>query len=247
MRGSRIFAVGIAQPILRFNIQTVPRSALEVLALASPEFLSHNSNTSVPLSEQQIHEADNLLTVPLPAIAYSTPDVNVNLNERRLAAPAWSYDSPCTVINDSEATCPSPDLADAASTAATASLQFAINGQNFVEFATVVPILSDYPPMASNDVVAVSEGALNRLAVLSNDSVAFGSLTVSTVSASVMGIVGVCGDGSCVEYTPKIRFQGFDTVRYTVTDGRGRSASATVQVQCSSSLSNILQPVIHFY
>src|SRR5262249_42458049 len=52
----------------------------------------------------------------------------------------------------------------------------------------------------------------------------------SVTTVGTAGSVAIAADRQTVTYTPAAGFAGTDTFRYTVTDGRGGSASATVTV-----------------
>lgn len=77
--------------------------------------------------------------------------------------------------------------------------------------------------------------AQTTLDILGNDAAAFGNLSISSSSASSHGLVTACANASCLLYTPRYRFSGYDTVTYTATDDRGRTASATVTIRIRTS------------
>ena len=89
------------------------------------------------------------------------------------------------------------------------------------------------PPVAGNDTVEryPSQGVKVRLsALLANDSDADGdSLTITVSSASGNGgTITVSGDWAF--YAPAAGFVNADSFTYTITDGRGGSATGTVTV-----------------
>ena len=109
-------------------------------------------------------------------------------------------------------------------------------------FSYVVCVIDDCPqgivtvvrrpvadaPVAGDDVATVDEDASVVVAVTDNDGDADGDpLTVTAVSSSD-GAVST--DGSAVTYTPAPDSHGTHTVSYTVADGTGLSASATITV-----------------
>jgi hypothetical protein len=85
------------------------------------------------------------------------------------------------------------------------------------------------PPVAVDDAVVTDEGVPVTIDVLANDSHSDGDvLAVDAVSQPGHG-VAVIEDGD-VTYTPESGFAGIDSFTYTVVDGRGGSAEATVTV-----------------
>src|SRR6185295_2499094 len=84
-------------------------------------------------------------------------------------------------------------------------------------------------PVAQNDTVIATDNQPLTIAVLSNDSDADGdALVLSAVTPPAHGTAAI--SGGAIVYTPTIPFSGTDTFRYTISDGRGGSASVTVTV-----------------
>lgn len=98
-----------------------------------------------------------------------------------------------------------------------------------------VPVVEDGPPSAAPDFFVVALSSQTTLDVLRNDAAAFGNLSISSSSASSHGLVTACANASCLLYTPRYRFSGYDTVAYTATDDRGRAASATATIRIRTS------------
>jgi hypothetical protein len=90
-------------------------------------------------------------------------------------------------------------------------------------------------PQAANDAATTDENVAVTISVLANDSDADGdSLTVSGTSQPAHGDAVVNGDAT-VTYTPNAGFIGTDAFTYTISDGRGGSAGATVSVMVQST------------
>jgi len=88
-------------------------------------------------------------------------------------------------------------------------------------------------PIAVNDSASTAYQTSVEVAVLANDSDVDGDgLTIT--QASTPGAGSAVVDGSLVRYTPNAGFTGFDAFTYTVSDGAGGSASATVTVSVGS-------------
>lgn len=85
-------------------------------------------------------------------------------------------------------------------------------------------------PIAANDSTVTNEDVTSVIAVLSNDSDVEGnSLTISSVGASLQGTASINSDNT-VSYTPNANFNGQASFDYTISDGKGGSASAMVSV-----------------
>ena len=85
------------------------------------------------------------------------------------------------------------------------------------------------PPSAGNDSASTNEDNAVTLNTLANDSDPEGqSLSITTVGSAANGSTST--DGSTVTYTPNADFSGSDSFSYTVSDGAGGSATATVSI-----------------
>ncbi len=89
------------------------------------------------------------------------------------------------------------------------------------------------PPSAGNDSVSTNEDSAITINTLANDSDPDGqNLTITTVGSPANGTTST--NGSTVTYTPKTDFNGSDSFSYTVSDGAGGSATATVSISVNS-------------
>jgi hypothetical protein len=93
---------------------------------------------------------------------------------------------------------------------------------------TITPVNDE--PVAADDAVTVAEGSDGVLLdVLGNDTDVDGdSLAVSAAGPAGHGTV--VATGGVVHYTPDPGFTGTDRFHYTVTDGHGATASASVSI-----------------
>ena len=84
-------------------------------------------------------------------------------------------------------------------------------------------------PIARDDATTITAGGVSSLDVLDNDTDPDGDpLAVVDVTAPLSGTATVAGNR--ITYTPAAGFTGIDRFGYTVSDGRGGSARATVAV-----------------
>ncbi len=96
---------------------------------------------------------------------------------------------------------------------------------------TVTFTTADTPPVAVDDYITARTGAtVLSGSVLGNDSDPDGdALTVSAVGTPTYGTSST--DGTLVYYSPGPNFAGSDSFTYTISDGYGGTATATVHVQ----------------
>jgi hypothetical protein len=91
------------------------------------------------------------------------------------------------------------------------------------------------PPVAVNDTAATTESVAVNIAVLANDTDADND-TLAVTDASVpaaQGSVAVNANGT-LTFTPAASFIGTASIAYTISDGRGGSASATATVNVTA-------------
>ena len=89
--------------------------------------------------------------------------------------------------------------------------------------------VTDPGPVAADDIARTNQDAGIVIPVLANDRSAGGDPLTITGAGAVNGTVAIGSDGT-LRYTPGDGFAGVDTIRYTVTDSEGASATAVVLV-----------------
>jgi hypothetical protein len=95
-----------------------------------------------------------------------------------------------------------------------------------------LPDTPNTPPVAVDDAVATGRDQPVTINVLANDSDADGDpLTVSAIGTPLHGTATT--DGQTIIYTPTPSFVGVDSFTYTILDGRGGAATATVTITVS--------------
>jgi hypothetical protein len=94
-----------------------------------------------------------------------------------------------------------------------------------------VPPPANRAPIAANDRATMRCDDAIIVAVLANDSDPDGdALKVVGVTKPANGTASVTADGKKVKYDPRRRFRGTDRFTYTISDGHGGTATATVTV-----------------
>jgi hypothetical protein len=90
------------------------------------------------------------------------------------------------------------------------------------------------PPVAANDVASTAEDTPVTIAVLPNDADPDGDALTVTSATAANGSVAINPDGT-LAYTPNANFNGTDTIIYSISDGQGGTASATVTVMVTAA------------
>lgn len=100
------------------------------------------------------------------------------------------------------------------------------------------------PPIARDDEAATRVDRPVEVDVLANDNDPNGDVLIVTSSEQTGGdaIVSITPDGRGVHVAPAAGFEGLVTFAYTITDGRGESATATASVQVTASNGDDNQP-----
>ena len=95
---------------------------------------------------------------------------------------------------------------------------------------TIQPVVVNRPPVAQNDAFTVDQNSsANSLNVLANDSDPDGdTLTISAVGIPAHGTATIAGNR--INYTPATGYSGPDSFPYSIADGKGGTASATVSI-----------------
>ncbi len=101
---------------------------------------------------------------------------------------------------------------------------------------TVNPV--NDPPLAVDDgsigapflTVAEDSGLSETLSVLTNDSDVDGHALTITTASSANGEVSIVGNDMQLRFTPAHNFNGAATISYSISDGNGGTASATVHL-----------------
>lgn len=127
----------------------------------------------------------------------------------------WSYDAPTSSSGSSEVEM------------AFGSGHLLLSHRNYVR--ALAPAANS-APVAADDAATTGEETAIAIAVLGNDTDSDGdTLTVQSATQPANGSVTINADGT-ITYTPALNFAGDDSFDYTISDGNGGSATATVVV-----------------
>lgn len=107
------------------------------------------------------------------------------------------------------------------------------DGQSATATAFITVVNVNDAPVANNDTFAATAGVLTTLNVLANDSDVDGNpLTLTAVTTPSAGTATIASNR--ISYTAPVGFVGAATFSYTISDGRGGTASASVTVNVSA-------------
>jgi hypothetical protein len=101
-----------------------------------------------------------------------------------------------------------------------------------------VSISVDSPPVANNDAATTMQGVPTTILVLANDTDPDADmLSIVSTTQPAHGTASI--QNGAIFYTPNANFTGTDSFQYTISDGYGGTATATVSV---TVMSNIMFP-----
>ncbi|EEE37053.1 vcbs repeat domain protein [Rhodobacteraceae bacterium KLH11] len=83
-------------------------------------------------------------------------------------------------------------------------------------------------PIANNDTASLTENESVLIDVLANDDAGGGTLIIASITAALNGTAVI--ENGQIRYTPNTDFSGSDTISYTISDGNGGEATASVQI-----------------
>jgi hypothetical protein len=123
----------------------------------------------------------------------------------------------------------------------TGTYTLTVDGLNITSFGVYSFELREPPPngapVAEDDVAETDHGAPVTIDVLANDSDPDGDdLFIDALTQPADGSAVI--DGAKITYTPDTGFAGTDSFTYTIADGRGGSAEATVTVTVNEAPNN---------
>ena len=94
---------------------------------------------------------------------------------------------------------------------------------------------NNHAPSAANDSASLAEDTSIQVAVLANDDDVDGDvLTVSIVFGAQRTAAASVTTTRTINYTPAADYSGSDSLRYSIADGHGGTASATVTLQVTA-------------
>ena len=112
----------------------------------------------------------------------------------------------------------------------------ASDGTNTSNEATVSVVVDCTPVANADEVTILEDSGANTITVLSNDTDPDPGqiLTVTAVGTAAHGVTSIMTGGMAVNYAPAANYFGDDSFQYTISDGRGGTATGTVTVHVSA-------------
>ena len=116
----------------------------------------------------------------------------------------------------------------------TYTLSDGVNTSTGTVTVTIAPV--NDAPTAANDQATTTAGVPVVISVLANDADIDGDpLTISQVGTPANGTATITGNGQTVTYASSAGFSGQEVFGYTVSDGQGGTATASVTVTVSAA------------
>lgn len=223
-------------------------------ANAQYEAIRLNAEYAVQLSDHEpllssyllpANVAPTAVAVAVPAVAIGGQTVTLDGtgstdSDGTIASYAWVQSGGPTISLLNADTATASFVAPAVREAITVTFTLTVTDN---EQATGVATVSvrinpaNRPPVAVDDVLTLDQDTSATVDVLANDTDGDGdTLTISEVGAPGFGTAVI--DGSLIRYTPNAGFSGNDAFTYSIVDGRGGSATASVAVTVNDTVPN---------
>jgi hypothetical protein len=184
-----------------------------------------NAPVPDPMSWEQVPQADARDRISMTAITASDESGIVEYRFECVSGPAGCSVSPWQVDPGYTAT----GLQAGASYAYQVRARDAFLNETLASVTAMATTTGNLDPVAIADTTGVEENGQVTVSVLANDSDPEGdTLTVMSTTQGTGG--SVTHNGSSVTYTPDAGFVGSDSFDYSIDDGFGGTASATVSV-----------------
>lgn len=173
-----------------------------------------------------------MLNTATPTIGLSYSDIGTGVDTSTLVINANGavLNVGCTFGAASASCTPTTPLAGGATTLSATIKDFAGNISHKATVSFTIGI--NQPPVAVDDTATTTAGTPVNVSVLTNDSDPDGdALTVTSFTQGANGTVTFVAN--VATYTPAAGLTGNDSFTYTISDGHGGSATATVNVSVS--------------
>jgi len=175
------------------------------------------------------------------AVAYPAPTVTLSAEPQTIRSGGvvtltWSSTDAeqCTIQPDIGQVEPEGSIMVAPTDTTTYTIE-ATNRGGSVSASALVTVQQNTVPVGENDYATTIQGTAIDVAALMNDTDADGDpLTISAYTQPIHGTVLDAGNG-LLTYVPEAEFSGTDLFTYTISDGFGGSATATVTVDVTAA------------
>jgi hypothetical protein len=173
---------------------------------------------------------DDIATTPRDTAVYIwVLDNDTDVDPDTLTVSGFTSGADGTVVNNSNNVTYTPAPGWTGTDTFTYTVSDGNGGTDSATVTVTVTAGPNRPPVAKDDVKTIDEDAPVTIAVLANDSDPDGDgITVSAVNQGAHG--SVTKTAASVTYTPDRDWTGIDSFGYSITDGRGGTATAEVVI-----------------
>ena len=182
-----------------------------------------------PVNDDPI-AVDDIATTPRDTAVYVwVLDNDTDVDPDTLAVSGFTNGANGTVVNNSIKVTYTPAPGWTGTDAFTYTVSDGNGGFDTATVTVTVTAGPNRPPVAKDDTKTINEDTPATIAVLDNDSDPDGDvITVSAVNQGAHG--SVTKTATSITYTPDQDWTGIDSFSYSITDGRGGTATAAVVI-----------------
>ncbi|PQO34778.1 tandem-95 repeat protein [Bremerella cremea] len=187
--------------------------------------------TVTPVNDAPIAEDDLATTAEDSSVVIAVLDNDTDFDSDPLVVDSLTSPANGSVVLNGDGTI---TYTPAANYFGIDSFEYSLVGGVGTATVTITVTSVNDEPVAKDDAISTTEDTAVVIDVLANDSdIDSNSLQVTQVGAPANGLVSTNIDGT-LTYTPNADFHGSDSFTYSISDGDGKNATATVFVTINS-------------